>query len=69
VTSIHGTARAAGLDHGASTAARITESIDEHRRILDAICAGDATAASAAMDEHITRSWPPAAEDSMDSAA
>ena len=37
VTSIHGKARTTGRYHGAATAARIEETIDEHRRILDAI--------------------------------
>lgn len=31
--------------------------IDEHQRVLDAIAAGDAQAASDAMREHITRAW------------
>lgn len=31
--------------------------IDEHRRILDAIVAGDAEAASREMSEHITQAW------------
>ena len=34
-----------------------TLTIEEHRRILDAIAAGDADAASREMNEHITRAW------------
>jgi DNA-binding FadR family transcriptional regulator len=72
VTSIHGKARTTGRYHGAATAARIEETIDEHRRILDAICAGDADGANAAMYEHITGSWArrrPAAQAGLDSRA
>ena len=72
VTSIHGKARTTGRYHGAATAARIEETIDEHRRILDAICAGDAEAANAAMYAHITGSWArrrPAAQAGLDSRA
>ncbi len=49
----------------------LEETIDEHRRILDAICAGDAAGANAAMYEHITGSWArrrPAAQADLDSA-
>jgi len=72
VTSIHGKARTTSRYHGATTAARIAETIDEHRRILDAICAGDAAGANAAMYEHITGSWArrrPAAQANLDAAA
>ena len=72
VTSIHGKARTTGRYHGATTAARIAETVNEHRRILDAICAGDGAGANAAMYEHITGSWArrrPSARASLDSTA
>jgi DNA-binding FadR family transcriptional regulator len=72
VTSIHEKARITGRYHGAATAARIEETIDENRRILDAICTGDAAAANAAMYEHITGSWArrrPAARAGLDAPA
>ena len=72
VTSIHGKARTTGRYHGSATAERIAETIDEHRRILDAICAGDAAGANAAMYQHITGSWArrrPAAQADLDASA
>lgn len=39
------------------TQAAFTATLDEHRRILDAIAAADAPAAESAMRDHITRAW------------
>jgi GntR family galactonate operon transcriptional repressor len=57
VTSIHGKARTTGRYHGSTTADRITETLDEHREILEAISRSDAAAANAAMYAHIVGSW------------
>jgi GntR family transcriptional regulator, galactonate operon transcriptional repressor len=69
VSSIHGKARTTGRYHGATTADRISETLDEHRDILEAICRGDATGANAAMYAHIVGSWTrrrPAAQAELD---
>jgi DNA-binding FadR family transcriptional regulator len=57
VTSIHGKARTTGRYVGATSAAFASMTLDEHRRILDAVEEGDETAASAAMRAHIVGSW------------
>jgi DNA-binding FadR family transcriptional regulator len=57
VTSIHGKARTTGRYVGATSAAFASLTLDEHRRILDAVEKGDETAASAAMRAHIVGSW------------
>lgn len=66
VTSIHGKARTTGRYHGATSADRIAETLDEHRTILSAIDKGDKESAAAAMHAHIVGSWtrrrPPRAE-------
>ncbi|MFF2388061.1 FadR/GntR family transcriptional regulator [Agromyces sp. NPDC058104] len=43
--------------YGAPGPEAVGLTIDEHRRILDAIIAGDAEAASREMSEHITQAW------------
>jgi len=43
--------------HGAPGPDAYTLTLEEHGRVLDAIEAGDAASASAAMREHITRAW------------
>jgi DNA-binding FadR family transcriptional regulator len=57
VTSVHGKARTTGRYHGSTSAARIAETLDEHRKILTAIAGRDAASAAAAMHAHITGSW------------
>lgn len=57
VTSIHGKARTTGRYHGSTSAARIAETLDEHRKILTAIDEGDTESAAAAMRAHIVGSW------------
>jgi GntR family transcriptional regulator, galactonate operon transcriptional repressor len=57
VTSIHGKARTTGRYHGSTSADRIAETLDEHRKILTAVAGGDAASAAAAMHAHIVGSW------------
>lgn len=57
VASIQGKALSAPQYHGHPTSADVEVTHADHRRIVDAVLAGDAEAASAAMREHITASW------------
>jgi DNA-binding FadR family transcriptional regulator len=57
VTSIHGKARTTGRYVGATSPAFASLTLNEHRRILDAVANGDPAAASAAMHDHIIGSW------------
>jgi len=57
VTSIHGKARTTGRYVGATSAEFASLTLDEHRRILDAVANGDPAAASTAMHDHILGSW------------
>ena len=57
VTSIHSKARTTGRYVGATSPTFATLTLDEHRKILDAIRSQDPAAASAAMRDHIVDSW------------
>lgn len=57
VTSIHGKARTTGRYVGATSPVFASMTLDEHRRILDAVTGRDEVGASAAMRDHIVGSW------------
>jgi DNA-binding FadR family transcriptional regulator len=57
VTSIHSKARTTGRYVGATSPTFFALTLDEHRRILDAVRSQDPEAASAAMRDHIVDSW------------
>ena len=57
VTSIHDKARTTGRYAGEISAAHNALTIEEHRRVLEAIENGDATQAGDAVYEHIVGSW------------
>ena len=57
VTSIHDKARTTGRYLGEVSAAHNALTIEEHRRVLEAIENGDATAAADAVYAHIVGSW------------
>jgi DNA-binding FadR family transcriptional regulator len=57
VNSIHDQARRSMRYHGEYNEAVMLRTVEEHRAVYDAIIAGDAPAAAAAMRQHILGSW------------